>query len=148
MKPRFYARLGIGKACGAIACIDGDLTHVEIALAAREERADIRAILRAFNEDFDRGLERSLGPHTAFSALALAALMFAAATLSRDIEQFCLWATSCSRIGQIRIAVKARISGTLQLVEDHGNVRIIDQIDASGRQVAYYPKRAAWRAVK
>ena len=135
-------KAGIGKACAVIACIDGDLTDVEIALAARAERADIRVILRAFNEDFDRGLERSFGPHTAFSASALAAPTFAAATLSRDIEHVLPMGNELLGISQFRIAQKARISGTLQSVEDNYNVRIIYQIDASGRQVAYNPKRA------
>ena len=133
---------GISRACAVIACIDGDLTDVEIALAARAERADIRVILRAFNEDFDRGLERSFGPHTAFSASALAAPTFAAATLSRDIEHVLPLGNELLGISQFKIAQKARISGTLQSVEDTYSVRVIYQIDASGRQVAYNPKHA------
>lgn len=79
-------RAGLRRACAVIAGIDGDLLNVEIALAARVERPNMRVILRAFSEDFDRGLERSFGRDTAFSASALAAPSFAAATVAREIE--------------------------------------------------------------
>ena len=79
-------RAGLRRACAVIAGIDGDLVNVEIALAARAERPNMRVILRAFSEDFDRGLERGFGRDTAFSASALAAPSFAAATVTREIE--------------------------------------------------------------
>jgi Trk K+ transport system NAD-binding subunit len=138
---KILRKAGLARACALIACIDGDLVDVEIALAARAERPDIRVILRAFNEDFDRGLERNFGPHTAFSASALAAPTFAAATLSRDIEHVLPLGNELLGISEFTIAQKARISGTLQSVEDTYNVRVIYQIDASGHQVPYNPKR-------
>jgi Trk K+ transport system NAD-binding subunit len=131
---------GIGRARAIIACIDGDLTNVEIALAARAERDDIRVILRAFNDDFDRGLERSFGQHTAFSASALAAPTFAAATLSRDIEHVLPLGNELLGISQFKISSKARISGSLQSLEDSYNVRVIYHTDSSGRQIRYNPK--------
>jgi Trk K+ transport system NAD-binding subunit len=131
---------GIGRARAIIACIDGDLTDVEIALAARAEREDIRVILRAFNDDFDRGLERSFGQHTAFSASALAAPTFAAATLSRDIEHVLPLGNELLGISQLKISSKARISGSLQSLEDSYNVRVIYHTDSSGRQIRYNPK--------
>jgi Trk K+ transport system NAD-binding subunit len=79
-------RAGVKHACAVIACIDGDLVNLEIALAARGENANIRVILRAFGEDFDQGFETSFGARTAFSASKLAAPTFAAAALSRNIE--------------------------------------------------------------
>lgn len=133
---------GISRACAVIACIDGDLTDVEIALAARAERSDIRVVLRAFNDDFDRGLERSFGPHTAFSASALAAPTFAAATLSRDIEHVLPLGSDLLGISQFRISPKAQILGSLQSFEDTFNVRVLYQSDASGRQIRYDPKHA------
>ncbi|MGO8946767.1 MAG: potassium channel family protein [Ktedonobacterales bacterium] len=131
---------GISRARAIIACIDGDLTDVEIALAARAERSDIRVILRAFNEDFDRGLERSFGEHTAFSASALAAPTFAAALLSRDIEHVLPLGNDLLGISQFRISSGVKISGSLQSLEDSYNVRVIYQSESSGRPIRYNPK--------
>ena len=84
--PDILRQAGLAHARAIVACIDGDLVDVEIALAARAANPRVRVILRAFNEDFDRGLERRFGPHTAFSASALAAPTFAAAAAARNIE--------------------------------------------------------------
>ncbi len=78
---------GIQHARAVLAIIDGDLIDVEIALAVRALRPNIRIILRAFSEDFDRGLEKVFGPNTAFSASALAAPTFAVAAVTRHVEQ-------------------------------------------------------------
>ncbi len=78
---------GVRSAVAVVANVDNDLLDVEIALEARAVRPGVRVIMRAFNEDFDRGLEQVFGPETAFSASALAAPTFAAAVISRNIEQ-------------------------------------------------------------
>ncbi len=131
---------GISRARAIIACIDGDLTDVEIALAARAEQSNVRVILRAFNEDFDQGLERSFGEHTAFSASALAAPTFAAALLNRDIEHVLPLGNELLGVSQFRISSGVKISGTLQSLEDGYNVRVIYQSESSGRPIRYNPK--------
>lgn len=98
-------RAGLRRACAVIAGIDGDLVNVEIALAARAERPSVRVILRAFSEDFDRGLERGFGRDTAFSASALAAPSFAAATVAREIEH--VLPLDGALLGVARVALRA-----------------------------------------
>jgi Trk K+ transport system NAD-binding subunit len=89
--PLILQRAGVARACAVAACIDGDLTNLEIALAAREankatpNRA-IRVILRAFGEDFDQGFEHVFGASTAFSHSKLAAPTLAASALVRNLE--------------------------------------------------------------
>jgi voltage-gated potassium channel Kch len=85
--PDILRLAGLQRARAVLALIDGDLIDVEIALAVRAIRPDIRVILRAFSEDFDRGLEKVFGPNTAFSASALAAPTFAIAAITRHVEQ-------------------------------------------------------------
>ena len=131
---------GLGRACAVIACIDGDLVDVEIALAARAERNDIRVILRAFNEEFDRDLERSFGAHTAFSASALAAPTFAAALLNRDIDHVLPLGRELLGISQFKISSQVKIPGSLQSLEDLYNIRVVYQSDSGGRPIRYNPK--------
>lgn len=85
-EPAALYAAGLRHARAVIACVNDDLLDVEIALAAHNQRPDVRVILRAFNEEFDRGLERSFGPQTAFSTSALAAPTFAAAAVTRGVE--------------------------------------------------------------
>ncbi len=139
---RVLRKAGISSARAVIACIDGDLTDVEIALAARAERDDIRVILRAFNEDFDRGLERSFGPHTAFSSSALAAPTFAAATLSRDIEHVLPLGNELLGVAQFIVPAKNAPASTAQSLEDTYNVRILSLINGSGRAIKYTPQHS------
>lgn len=77
---------GIRRARGIIASIDGDLINVEIGLAAQTQQDKIPVILRAFDQDFDKMVERQFGTNSAFSASAVAAPTFAAAAVSNDIE--------------------------------------------------------------
>lgn len=77
---------GMKRARAVIACIDGDLINLEIALLVRSVRQDLRVIVRSFRDDFDRSLERRFGPQTAFSASALAAPTFGLATVVRNLE--------------------------------------------------------------
>src|SRR5262249_11513800 len=79
-------RAGLARARAIVACIDGDLLDVEIALAARAAKPGIRVVVRAFSEEFARELEHSFGATSAFSPSALAAPTFAAATISRGLE--------------------------------------------------------------
>src|SRR5579875_1345404 len=79
-------RAGVRRACAVIACIDGDLVNLEIAVAARNANPNVRVILRAFGEDFDRGFERSFGANTAFSHSRLAAPTLSAAAVTRNLE--------------------------------------------------------------
>ncbi len=78
-------RAGVMRARSIVGVIDGDLIDLEIALAARQMNANIAVFLRTFNEYFDNGVESFFGRASAFSASALAAPTFTAATLARNI---------------------------------------------------------------
>ena len=77
---------GLTRARAVIADINNDQLNIEIALAARSLRPGIRVILRAFNEDLDRNLEKIFGPDSAFSHSALAAPTLAASALLPGAE--------------------------------------------------------------
>ncbi len=78
-------RAGVMRARSIVGVIDGDLIDLEIALAARQMNTNIAVFLRTFNEYFDNGVESFFGRASAFSASALAAPTFTAATLAKNI---------------------------------------------------------------
>ena len=122
--PQALQQAGIMRARAVLAIIDGDLVDVEIALAVRSIRPDIRVILRAFNEDFDRGLEHVFGPNTAFSSSALAAPTFAVAAITRNVEQVLQLDDALLMV--IPVDVPAQWQGVRALEESYG-VRVLAQ---------------------
>jgi Trk K+ transport system NAD-binding subunit len=115
-----------------IADINGDLTNIEIALAARAIRPDIRVILRAFDEDLDRRLERTFGANSAFSASALAAPTFTAAAVSREIDYVLPLGEDGALLGVTQLVVRKEglLPETAQQLEAEYGVRVV-QVDSS-----------------
>lgn len=126
---------GVRRARAILAAIDDDLADVEIALAARAQHPAIRAILRAFNEDFDRGLEKRFGANTAFSASALAAPTFAAAAATRGIEH--VLPLGPQLLAAAYLAVPAQQSGglTVRGLEETFSIRVLHLTDAGGKSL-------------
>lgn len=125
-------RAGLRRACAVIAGIDGDLVNVEIALAARAERPNVRVILRAFSEDFDRGLERGFGRDTAFSASALAAPSFAAATVTREIEHVLPLDGALLGVAHIALPASDATPTGLRALEARYDVRFLPEPPRAG----------------
>ena len=118
-------KAGIQRAKGVIACIDGDLTNLEIALLARSIRKDIRVIVRSFRDDFDRGLERRYGPQTAFSASALAAPTFGLATVVRNLEYVIPFGNTHLGVIQVVLPRNRHLSELVSAFERQQQLRIL-----------------------
>jgi len=78
---------GVERANAVIPCTENDLANLDIALDAREMNPHIKVVMRVFEADLARKLEKGFGIHTAFSTSALAAPAFAAAALRVRIVQ-------------------------------------------------------------
>ena len=79
-------KAGVQRADAIIPCTDDELANLDIALDAREINPNIKVVLRMFDSDLARRVEKGFGIHTAFSGSALAAPIFAAAALRLDIK--------------------------------------------------------------
>ena len=79
-------KAGLERASAVIACTDNDLTNVEIALDAREVRADVRIVLRLFDQTLASKIAGSFDIQAAFSASSLAAPAFAAAAVDPSVR--------------------------------------------------------------
>jgi Trk K+ transport system NAD-binding subunit len=77
---------GVERADAIIPCTDDELANLDIALDAREINPEIKVVMRMFDPDLARRIERGFGIHTAFSTSALAAPIFAAASMRFNVK--------------------------------------------------------------
>ncbi len=68
-----------------IACVDSDVTNIEIALDARRLAPDLRIVARLFDQTLARRLESTVGISRALGMSVLAAPAFAAAALGEHV---------------------------------------------------------------
>ena len=85
-RPETLTRAGVTRAEVIIPATENELTNLDIALDARELNPDIKVVMRMFDPDLARRIERGFGIHTAYSVSALAAPVFAAAAMRDDIK--------------------------------------------------------------
>jgi len=79
-------KVGVERADAIIPCTDDELANLDIALDARELNPDIKVVMRMFDSDLARRVEKGFGIHTAFSTSALAAPIFAAASMRVNVK--------------------------------------------------------------
>jgi len=79
-------KAGVKRADVIIPCTDDELANLDIALDARELNPDIKVVMRMFDADLAKRVEKGFGIHTAYSTSALAAPIFAAAAMRLDIK--------------------------------------------------------------
>lgn len=139
--PVTLAQAGLLKARALITDINDDLLNVEVALTARKVRPAIRVVLRVFNEELDRNLERGLGPNSAFSASALAAPTYAAAAVSREVDYVLPVGGTLLGVAHLTIQHDSQMSGFIRQIEEQQGIRLLHHQDADGRTL----QRAALR---
>lgn len=75
----------IEKAKAIIAVTDNDLANLEASLTARELNPNIRVVIRMFDQNLAKKVEKSMGIQGAYSSSARSARLFAQAAISGDI---------------------------------------------------------------
>ena len=83
-------KVGIERADAVVPCTDDELTNLDIALDARELNPGIKVVMRMFNSELARRVERGFGIHTAFSTSELAAPLFATAAMRFNVK-YCFY---------------------------------------------------------
>jgi Trk K+ transport system NAD-binding subunit len=134
-EPLTLRRAGIQRARAVVAAINGDLINIEIALAARAIRRDLRVVLRVFSEELDQNLEKSMGHNAAFSASALAAPTFAAAAVSREIAYVIPTTQGLLGLTSLNVQSESRITGFGSAIEEAYNVRMVHHETPAGRNL-------------
>jgi Trk K+ transport system NAD-binding subunit len=134
-EPATLHQAAIVRARAVVAAVNDDLLNIEIVLTARTIRPNIRVILRVFNEELDRNLERSFGPNSAFSASALAAPTFAAAAVSRAVDYVLPVGATLLGVTQLVIQPDSHLSGFIHAIEETNDIRVLHHQDAAGRHL-------------
>lgn len=79
-------KAGVEQADAIIPCTADELTNLDIALDAREINPDIKVVMRMFDPDLARRIEKGFDIQTAYSTSALAAPIFAAASMRFNVK--------------------------------------------------------------
>ncbi|HJZ47681.1 MAG TPA: NAD-binding protein [Roseiflexaceae bacterium] len=126
---------GMARAHAVVATVNDDLTNIEIALTARSARPELRVILRVFGEELDQNLERGFGANSAFSASALAAPTYVAASVSREIDYVLPLGDQLLGITRLSVQPDSQIAGFVRAIEEQHGIRVLSHYDSTGRHI-------------
>jgi voltage-gated potassium channel len=104
-------KAGIERADAIIPATDDELTNLDIALDAREIKPGIKVVLRLFDPDLARRVERGFGIQTAISTSALAAPIFAAAAMRVPTQYSFYVGETLLNLSELTIAAGTPIVG-------------------------------------
>jgi Trk K+ transport system NAD-binding subunit len=119
-------KAGVDKADAIIPCTDDELTNLDIALDAREINPDIRVVMRMFDADFAKRVEKGFGIHFAFSTSAVSAPIFASAAMRENVKHSFYVGDNLLHISQIRINPQSELCGwTIGKLEEDLDLSVI-----------------------
>jgi voltage-gated potassium channel len=106
-------KAGLAVAEAAVICTNDDLMNLQIALAARDVRTDIRLVVRMFSDEFARQMAEQFGFDAVFSASALAAPAFAGAATQTEITQSLYVEGELMNMGRVIIRNGSGLDGAI-----------------------------------
>jgi Trk K+ transport system NAD-binding subunit len=123
---------GIEHASALIACTQDDLTNLDIALDTRELNPNAKIVMRMFDADLARKIERGFGVQTAFSVSALAAPAFAAASTRANVAYSFYMDNTLLNVSQVTIEPGSPLVGkTLTQIERELDLTIVQYKSAT-----------------
>ena len=119
-------KAGVLKADAVIPCTDNELTNLDIALDARELNPQAKIVLRMFDPDLARRIETGFGIHTAYSVSALAAPVFAAASMRVNVKASFYLEDQLLHISEFKIQPGSKVEDwTIQQVEKKLDLSVV-----------------------
>jgi voltage-gated potassium channel len=117
---------GVEGADAIIPCTEDELTNLDIALDAREINPHIKVVMRMFDPDLATRIERGFGIHTAFSTSALAAPIFAAASMRFSVKHSFYVGDTLLNLSEVHVRSDSALVGwTLERLEADLGLRVI-----------------------
>ena len=104
-------KANIEQADAIIPCTADELTNLEISLDARELNPDIKVVMRMFDADLAKRVEKGFGIHTAFRSSALAAPIFAAAAMRVDVKHSFYVGDQLQNLSEVVISPESQLIG-------------------------------------
>jgi voltage-gated potassium channel len=119
-------KAGVEKADAIIPCTDDELTNLDIALDAREINPDIRVVMRMFDADFAKRIEKGFGIHNAFSTSAVSAPIFASAAMRENVKHSFYVGDNLLHISQFKVHPDSQLHGwTVDKLEQDLDLSVI-----------------------
>ena len=110
-RPESLLKAGVKEASAIVPCTDDELKNLDIALDAREINPGIKVVMRMFDPDLARRVEKGFGIHTAFSTSALAAPIFASAAMLVDVKHSFYVGDTLLVISEMTVKESSELSG-------------------------------------
>jgi Trk K+ transport system NAD-binding subunit len=102
---------GVERACAVVICTQDDLANLSTALEAREIKPGIKVVMRMFDGELAKKVEKGFGIHTAFSTSALSAPAFAAAATQTQITHSFYVDDMLLNVSEIKVQPASRLVG-------------------------------------
>jgi Trk K+ transport system NAD-binding subunit len=116
----------VERADAIIPCTDDELANLDIALDARELNPGIQVVMRMFDADLAQRVEKGFGLQTAFSTSALAAPIFAAATMRVDIRHSFYVGETLLNLSQLAVQSGSGLIGrTVERLESELDLSVV-----------------------
>jgi len=117
---------GVERANAIIPCTDDELSNLDIALDAREINPHIKVVMRMFDADLARRVEKGFGIHTAFSTSALAAPIFAAASMRFSVKHSFYLGDTLLNLSEVHVRSDSELVGwSLERLEADLRLRVV-----------------------
>ncbi len=119
-------KAGVERADAIIPCSNDELSNLDIALDARELNPGIKVVMRMFDADLARRVEKGFGIHTAFSTSALSAPIFAAAAMRLNIKHSFYLGDSLLNLSELVVQPESKLIGrTIEMLEMEMEVSVV-----------------------
>jgi len=126
---------GIRRARVLVLCTQNDNLNMQIAVKARSMNKDVRVIMRIFDDDFARALQKQFG-FTALSATGMAAPVFAATAAGMDISHPITVEGQALSLARMDVAPKSKLAGlSVSQIEQSYDVSVVLLRHANGRDL-------------
>ena len=122
----FLQKAGVMDADAIIPATDDQMANLEIALDARELNPNIKVVMRMFDVEFARKVEKGFGIHTAFSSSALTAPIFAAAAMRLNIKHSFYVGDELMNVSELVVELDSDLAGwTLAELEEKLDLTVL-----------------------
>jgi Trk K+ transport system NAD-binding subunit len=122
----FLKKAGVADADAILPATDDQLANLETALDAREINPGIKVVMRFFDVELARKVEKGFGIHTAFSSSALTAPIFAAAAMRLNIKHSFYVGDELMNVSEVIVLLDSELAGwTLAELEKKINLTVL-----------------------
>jgi len=126
---------GIMRAQVLVLCTQNDNLNMQIAVKARTMNSKLRVVLRIFDDDFARALEKQFG-FNALSATSMAAPAFAAVAAGMDISNPITVDGESLSLARMDVASKSKLVGmSVSAIEQDYHVSVVLLVHANQRDL-------------